>query len=86
MYTELCVSGDNGVSDFSPEEINRQCYVCSGMYPDHECELYPEFLERGPGKMNCMKDYCTTHVRYRVKEALLSENDQGETISKLGLM
>lgn len=50
----------------------KSCYVCSGKFPDRDCELYPQYVTMGPGKLNCSKDYCSTIVRYRPKTYLLT--------------
>lgn len=53
----------------------RWCYICSGKFPDRECELYPKRVSRGPAKTNCTKGYCTSYVRYKPKAHLVVEDE-----------
>lgn len=55
----------------------RWCLICSGTFPDRECELTPRHVTRGPGKMNCTRKYCTSHVRYEPVSSLVYRNDEG---------
>ena len=77
----LCISDVGGYNPDIAAGPSHQCYVCSGQYPDQECELYPEYVERGPGRMDCTRDFCTTHVRYGIKDTLLQEDEYGELTS-----
>ena len=53
----------------------RWCHICSGKYPDRECELYPKRVTRGPAKTNCTKGFCTSYVRYKPKAHLITEDE-----------
>ena len=53
------------------------------MFPDRECELYPKHVTKGPGRINCTRDYCTVYVRYTPKSHLIKVDENGEE-SKCG--
>ena len=59
----------------APPSSWRWCHICSGKYPDRECELYPKRVTRGPAKTNCTKGFCTSYVRYKPKAHLIVEDD-----------
>lgn len=58
-------------------EAWRWCLICSGTFPDRECELTPRHVTRGPGKMNCTRKYCTAHVRYEPTSSLVYRSEDG---------
>merc|ERR1712004_73905 len=62
----------------------RTCYVCSGKFPDRDCELYPQYVTMGPGKKECAQATCSTTVRYKPKKHLVkTEADSMGTVRPL---
>jgi len=52
----------------------RWCYVCSGKAPDRQCELFPQHVTLGPGKVNCTNNYCTAVFRYKPKDYIMERD------------
>jgi len=61
------------------ETTDRMCYVCTGRFPDRDCELYPQYVTMGPGKMECPERYCSTTVRYKPKKHLMKLDTESNT-------
>ena len=74
----FCVFMQYAVSSQDDAKEARMCYVCSGKFPDRDCELYPQYVTMGPGKIECARIFCSTIVRYKPKKHLMRRDPKEE--------